>query len=235
MANWTSRQVGAYVVVTVPTSERWRQNCYVVQHKISGEQAIIDPGNAADSIAEVVLHHGGQLRHILLTHAHHDHVGAVAELRRRFDIPCYLHAQDARLLRHAPLYAFRFAGERIEPAEGVCTFDPELGLRLGDAPIGMIHTPGHTAGSVCYVFPGIAFTGDTLMYRRVGRQDLPGGDPTLLSQSIGRALDLLENESVLFPGHGRSWTVAEARLWWRNGAELLSAREDGTGRIDTSN
>jgi hydroxyacylglutathione hydrolase len=211
-----NRQIGKFVIVTIETSERWHENCYVVQDKFSGEQTIIDPGAAAESIAEVVLEHGGKPRHILLTHAHHDHVGAVPELRRRFEVPCYLHAFDKRLLRQAPLYAFRFGGERFEPAEPVCTFNAELDLSVGDTIVRTIHTPGHTAGSVCYLFPGMAFTGDTLMYRRVGRHDLPGGDSTVLSASIGRLLELLDDETVLFPGHGRPWTAVDARFWWQN-------------------
>lgn len=209
------RQLGGFTVTTLSTSQRWRENCYIVRHEGSGQQVIVDPGGSADEIASLVLQLGGQLQHILLTHAHHDHVGAVTALRRCFNVPCHLHEHDSRLLRHAPVYALRFAGERIEPAEGVSMFNAGPGLRLGDAAIGVLHTPGHTAGSVCYSFPTFAFTGDTLLYQRVGRTDLPGGDAEILASSVGYLLDSLPEDSVLFPGHGRPWMVGEARAWWR--------------------
>ena len=216
MSNRTSYEVGEFSVYAVLTSERWRENCYVVRHAGSGEHVIIDPGGGADSIAEVVLQNGGHAGQIWLTHAHHDHVGAVSQLRRRFNIPCYLHAGDARLLRQAPMYALRFAGERLEAAEGVTTFELDPGLRFGDVSVGVIHTPGHTAGGVCYLLPGIAFTGDTLLFQRVGRQDLPGGDPEALVSSIGRLLQTVPERTLLFPGHGPSWTAGEAKRWWHS-------------------
>jgi hydroxyacylglutathione hydrolase len=220
MADLSTRQFGRFLVVTIPSGEPWKENCYLVRHEDSREQVVIDPGGPAETIAEAVEQHGGRLQRILLTHAHHDHVAAVTELRRRHQIPCYLHAHDARLLRHAPIYSVRFGGERMEPVRDVSTFEGEPDFPFGDGQISTIHTPGHTAGGVVYCLPAFTFTGDTLFNQRVGRTDLPGGDAAALSSSISRLLDRLPGDAVLFPGHGRPWVAAEARAWWQGLSDI---------------
>jgi len=192
----------------------------MVCHMPSIEAAVIDPGGNADDIIGTVLGDSVTVRRILLTHAHHDHVGAVAALCRRFRIACEIHKGDARLLRHAPMYALRFGGKHFEAAEPSNAFDGPWVIQLGLRQINVVHTPGHTAGSVCYDFGGFLFTGDTLLYHHVGRTDLPGGDATLLNRSIQNLLDIFPDDTVLFPGHGRVWTIGEARLWWHEASVL---------------
>jgi glyoxylase-like metal-dependent hydrolase (beta-lactamase superfamily II) len=123
-----------------------------------------------------------------------------------------------RLLRHAPLYALRFARQEIEQPEPFVVFDGQPGFDLGKQPIHVIHAPGHTAGSVCYRFDGLVFTGDTLLRQHVGRTDLPGGDAAQLKNSINLLLTGLPEDTILFPGHGRPWTIGEARVWWQKAA-----------------
>lgn len=207
-------RLGEYEITTIVTSDSWRENCYLVRHSPSEELALIDPGDDPDSIFQAVLERGARLRHILLTHAHHDHVGAVAALCRRFGRTCDLHKGDMRLLRHATIYAMRFAGKQIEPPAPCRTFEGQPAFQLGDRSIEVIHTPGHTPGSVCYYLDGFVFTGDTLLYRNVGRTDLPGGDAKVLVTSVMRLVERLPVDTVIFPGHGRPWTLAEARSWW---------------------
>ena len=149
--------VGEYNITTIPTGEPWNENCYLVHHSFSGEGVLIDPGGSAELIIRSVEETGMRLRYILLTHAHHDHVGAVAVVCRRFQLPCQLHMGDARLLRHAPMYALRFAGKKIEQPEPAVIYDGQPVLEFGSQSIAIMHTPGHTTGSVCIDFGDFIF------------------------------------------------------------------------------
>lgn len=210
----TTVALGEYRIITIMTGEHWRENCYVVRHIASREQVLIDPGDNADSIVQAVLDGGAQLCHILLTHAHHDHVGAVATLCRHFNLACNVHKDDVRLLLHAPMYALRFARKQIETPDRVVPFG-QPSFSLGGRSIGVIHTPGHTPGSVCYSFDKFVLTGDTILNQHIGRTDLPGGDPALLSTSVNHLLVYFPEDTVLFPGHGQPWIIREARVWWQ--------------------
>jgi hydroxyacylglutathione hydrolase len=205
--------LGDYQIDTFVTGAPWKENCYLVRHLPSGEQAVLDPGDDAETIISAIAE-GGPLRFVLLTHAHHDHVGAVAAICHHFNLPCDLHQADVRLLRHAPMYALRFAGKKIDPPEVVRTFEAAPAFQLGGQAMTVLHTPGHTAGSVCYCLAGAAFTGDTLLHEGVGRTDLPGADANLLKASVTCLLAQLPPETLLLAGHGRPWTAAEARAWW---------------------
>ncbi len=208
------RRIGDYEVVTIVTDEPWSENCYLVRQISSSQMVIIDPGGAADRIAQAVRDNGGDPKAILITHAHHDHVGAVAELQRHFSIPCFLHRADNRLLRQAHTYALVFAARNMEPLSEVCLFEGSSSPKIDHWPIQTIHTPGHSPGSVCYCFGGFVFTGDTLLYQHVGRADTPGSDPAQVCLSVDRLLHELTEETVILSGHGRSWTIGEARVWW---------------------
>jgi hydroxyacylglutathione hydrolase len=220
MAPDSVQTFGDLQVAAVVTSGAWRENCYVVTHLPTGEQAVIDPGGDAERIAAAA---DGDVRHLLFTHAHHDHVGAGAAVARRFGLACRLHRRDERLLRHAPMYALRFAGKRIEPPAPYATFEEPPTLGLGTLGIETMHAPGHTPGSVCYRVSGLVFTGDTLLRENVGRTDLPGGDWDTLAETVTALLERLPGDTVLLPGHGPMWTAAEARVWWPGAASRRPA------------
>lgn len=214
MNDFSSRWArGEFQVNIFTTGAPWKENCYLVHHLPSGEQVIIDPGDDAEGIAQAVLYGGDKLCAIWLTHAHHDHVGAVAALCRTFSLVCDLHKGDMRLLRHAPMYALLFASKHIEAPEPIRTYEELPQLQLGQRAVEVIHTPGHTPGSVCYRLGSFVFTGDTLLYECVGRTDLPGGDAAQLKTSISRLVESMPGDTVILPGHGRTWTVADARVW----------------------
>ena len=218
MAVDATLSLGQCRILRIVTGEAWRENCYLVTDVPSGEMALVDPGDDGDLIIRAVLEDGARLHHILLTHAHHDHVGAVAALCRRFGLACDIHKDDARLLRHAPMYALMFAHRHIEPPAPFRLFEDQPVLQLGERSVQVIHTPGHTFGSVCYDFGGFVFTGDTLLYQCVGRTDLPGGDAKMLAASVSRLVERLPGDTVMFPGHGRQWTLSEAQNWWQEAA-----------------
>ena len=205
--------IGDWSIATFVTGGNWKENCYLVEHRPTGEMALIDPGADDGEIAARVVAAGGRLCHLLLTHAHHDHVGAVAALASQFGVTCRLHGSDVRLLRHAPMYALRFSQLTIEAPGAHEVFGPDE-LTIGGTAIQILHCPGHTTGSVCLAWAGFAFTGDTLLHEIVGRVDLPGSQPEALVPSIEVMLASLPPATVLLPGHGRPWTISEARQWW---------------------
>lgn len=205
---------GGCRITCLVTGEEWKQNTYIVTHKSTANTIVVDPGDNAERIIQLIEDVKGKLTNILLTHPHHDHVGVASKLTEHYNISCKLHKEDVRLLLHAPMYALSFANRRI-PA--IVHFQPflELCIRTEEPEVRSIHTPGHTKGSVCYIFNGFVLTGDTLLYKRIGRTDLPGGSADAITGSIDKMLNELSGESVIFPGHGKPWTVGEAKQWWQ--------------------
>jgi hydroxyacylglutathione hydrolase len=201
-------------VTCIVTGEQWKQNTYIVTQLSSANTIIIDPGDNADFIISHILRGSGKVTRILLTHPHHDHVGAAARVSEYFNVECELHKQDVRLLIHAPMYALRFANKIIPAVTRYQLFE-ELYMTTESPVQRAIHTPGHTKGSTCYLFDGFVFSGDTLLYKKVGRTDLPGSSLEDLKQSIETFLCTLADETTIFPGHGEPWTIGEAKEWWR--------------------
>lgn len=206
---------GGCTVTCIVTGEKWQQNCYLVRHDATGSTVLIDPGDQAQAIIGEIESVGGRAARILLTHPHHDHVGAAQELSEHYGLPCELHRADLRLLIHAPMYALTFAKRPIPAITSHRSFE-ELVVGSDEPQFRTLHTPGHTKGSVCYLFDGFAFTGDTLLCRHIGRTDLPGASADQLADSIARFLAAAPPETLLFPGHGKPWSVGEAREWWRD-------------------
>jgi hydroxyacylglutathione hydrolase len=209
-------RIGDYQISSIVTNESWCENCYLVRHILSNEQVIIDPGDSIESIIQCTLEQNSIVKKILITHAHHDHIGAVDALHKRFKVPCYMHKSDTRLARQAHTYALVMDHKRIEPFAAPFSYVNDEILEIGNNQIKVICTPGHTSGSVCYDFGDFIFTGDTILYQHIGRTDTPGANKKLLLSSVNQLMEQLCDEKVMFPGHGRSWTVREARKWWKD-------------------
>jgi glyoxylase-like metal-dependent hydrolase (beta-lactamase superfamily II) len=210
---------GDCIVTCLVTGAEWRQNAYIVSHRPSRNAVLIDPGDDADLIIKQVQERGETVSRILLTHPHHDHIGAAAQVSAHFKVACELHKQDIRLLMHAPMYALRFANRRILPVPDYQAFET-LSVRDGEPVVRSIHTPGHTKGSVCYLFDGFVMTGDTLLCKHVGRTDLPGASAEQIVTSIDLLLSELAGDAVIFSGHGKPWAAGEAKQWWREMAAM---------------
>lgn len=206
---------GGCNVTCIVTGEQWKQNAYIVADQSSFNTIIVDPGDNADLIINYIQDRGGTVTRILLTHSHHDHVGAANEVSEYFDVECELHKQDVRLLMHAPMYALRFANKKIPSVANFKHFE-ELKTDSEKPNIKSIHTPGHTKGSVCYLFNSFVLTGDTLLYKHIGRTDFPGSNENDLLGSVSKLLNQLSDEVIIFSGHGKPWTIGEAKSWWRD-------------------
>lgn len=198
---------------TAPVTRRitvgpFQSNCYVVGPNSAGRLVVIDPGDEGERIASVIREAGGDVAAILLTHAHLDHVGAVAHVAREFGAPIYLHPADRALYDNAVRQGLNF-GIRIEaPPPPDVEFVEGEDVVFDDLRFEVRHTPGHSPGSVTLVGGPGAFVGDVVFAGSIGRTDLPGGDHETLLDAIVTKVLTLPPHTLLVPGHGPETTVA---------------------------
>ena len=177
-------------------------NCYLLEDEHTRAAAVIDPGGDGARIEAQLLADGAELKLILLTHAHFDHTGGVAELHAAHpDVPVFLHPADAARL-----------GSQVFPPIGVPTVPYGDGdvVKLGDLDIQVLHTPGHTPGGVCLLVGDALFTGDTLFQGSMGRIDFEGGSYEDIMASLARLAHLPGDFRVL-PGHMDASTLGRER------------------------
>jgi len=191
-------------------------NCAIVADPAAREAIILDPGDEPDRILGVLHANGLTPVALIHTHAHFDHVGCSALLKRLTGAPLLLHKGDVPIYQYVEEQG-RMFGIDIEPPAAVDQFLTH-GARVpcGGGALEVLHTPGHTPGSVCFRMEGesgVLFSGDTLFRRSVGRTDLWGGSTDDLVESIRRKLFSLPGNVLVLPGHGEKTTIAEeARL-----------------------
>ena len=189
--------------ITALPNGQWRQNCYVLSG--DGAQAVvIDPGSDAQMIQKHLDDNQLEPIAILNTHAHYDHIGAVADLVDRYQIPFYLHAGDEKILKQANLYKILFESRKSVriPAGFKDLASLPSTLKINHFSFEVLHSPGHTPGGVCFLFSQSLFSGDTLMPNGPGRTDLPGGDEQALNRSIDNFRNL-SSQTIIYPGHGK--------------------------------
>jgi hydroxyacylglutathione hydrolase len=186
------------------------ENCYLVIDETTDRAVLIDPGDEPDRILDAVRRSGATLDAIWLTHAHFDHVGAIAAVLRAHPVPVHMHPLDAPVLAVAEDSALRF-GLRIEAPPPA---DVELAegdrLTVGSQELAVMHVPGHAPGHVAFYGEGVVFGGDCLFAGSVGRTDIPYGDRETLDASLLR-LVALGDELTLYPGHGPHTTLGRER------------------------
>jgi len=178
----------------------WASNCYAL---ISGTHAlIVDPSASCEAILGAVEKEGAKVEGILLTHGHFDHIMSLDTLRQKTGAPAMIHELDAEMLTDGAKNAFlTFFGmdKKFRAAERLLS-DGEV-IELGDEKIAVIHTPGHTKGSSCFLAGDTLITGDTLFADGYGRCDLYGGDIMKMRDSLKMLRDL-EPSLTIYPGHG---------------------------------
>jgi glyoxylase-like metal-dependent hydrolase (beta-lactamase superfamily II) len=187
------------------------ENCYLLAEAGSTEAVIVDPGEEPDRFLEVAHREGLAIREIWLTHAHLDHIVGVATVKAATGAPILLHRADEPLYQNLPQQGLWF-GLRLAPPPPVDRYlEPGELLAIGSTVFRVRPTPGHSAGSVCFVAPGLVIGGDVLFQGSIGRTDLPGGSHSRLLRSIREELLTLEDETVVHPGHGPPTTVGAER------------------------
>lgn len=187
-------------------------NCYILS---KGEHAlIIDPGGDADRIIEYIESKDLNPLAILLTHAHYDHIGALEEVRQKYLVNVYLHEKEQNWLSDPKLN-----GSYKLMTAGITANEAEITLEEGDLTIGefflqVMYTPGHSPGSMSFIFKDTmqVFSGDVLFQQGIGRTDLPGGDYGVLEETIRKKLYSLGDDFEVYPGHGPQTTIGFEKL-----------------------
>lgn len=199
------------MIVTQITVGAFQENCYLVADADGNSVAIVDPGTDADRIIADIEETARTPEAIWITHAHVDHIGGIAALKRRWDMPVFLHPLDEPLYRvggrQAQLYGIPY---EEPPAPDKQFADGEV-LRLDGLELVVMHAPGHAPGHVVLHGHGNALVGDCLFAGSIGRTDLPFSNPAHLQESL-RRIAALPPETVVHPGHGDSTTIGEERI-----------------------
>ncbi len=208
MPRW--RDVDAAMKIAVHTVGALAENCYLVVDPETGSAALVDPGAEGDRLVRAVRESGAALAAIWLTHAHVDHVGGIAAVKREWPtVPIYLNPLDAPLYESAGRTAEMYG---LLPFDSPPPFDQPLAdhaqLHLGSLTFDVLHTPGHAPGHSVFVGQGVMFGGDLLFAGSIGRTDLPYANPADMTRSLERVSHLPER-TIVYPGHGPSTTVVD--------------------------
>jgi hydroxyacylglutathione hydrolase len=188
-------------------------NCSIFGDEQSREAIVIDPGDDIAKITELLDRHGLTVKAIVITHAHIDHIGGAAKLKELTGAPVYMNQKDAELYSHLDTQA-SWLGMKT-PSRTEIDSEAREGdrLHLADSEFHILHTPGHTQGSISLWIPAQnkVLAGDTLFRDSIGRTDLPGGDSRQILRSIHEKLLALPDAAVVIPGHGPNTTIGREK------------------------
>ena len=181
---------------------KWKENCYVISNPTK-EALLIDPGNDKNIIEDYIIIKKLRVCAILNTHAHMDHIGAIEYFQNKYKVPFFIHSDDEKLLKSANLYVKIFDGSGSIKIPQIDFYFDKINLieLITNFNVKIIHTPGHTLGSVCILIDDNLFTGDTLFINEIGRTDLPGGNKKKLDNSL-KLLAKMPKNIKIYPGHG---------------------------------
>lgn len=185
-------------------------NSYLLIDESTLDAAIVDPGGDAPALISAICQNGVKVVAILLTHGHFDHILALDEIKDFTKAPVYIHEYDNVCLGNTIFSLMSMAGRSDTFDDADVKLQNGDEIKIGNSTIKVIHTPGHTTGSVCYMTDAGLVSGDTLFYDSIGRTDFPGGDYNTIASSI-RSLYKLNGDTVVYPGHGGTTTIERER------------------------
>jgi hydroxyacylglutathione hydrolase len=192
----------------------FRENCWIVGSRRRGEACVIDPGDEPEQILALARDMGVRITRVVASHAHLDHIMAARAIVEATGAPFLLHQADQFIADNLPVSARMLLGHDVPPAPTPDAFPTDgQDLEIAGVTVQVIHTPGHTPGSLCLYAADarLLFSGDTLFRESVGRTDLPGGDTDQILRSISRRLFALPTDTRVLPGHMQETTIAHER------------------------
>jgi hydroxyacylglutathione hydrolase len=194
------------------TNGKWKQNCYLI-NTINSNCIIIDPGSDID----LIYHHLNEKKWkpiaVIITHSHIDHIAILNDILLHFKIHAFMHKEDYNLLQQANSYRIIFGGKNriVTPNNLYFIEASEMKLYFDNISFTVLHTPGHTMGSICIKYNDNLFTGDTILKSHKTRTDLPGGNSSLLKETINNLKSRLDASLTVRPGHGKDFKLGT--LW----------------------
>jgi glyoxylase-like metal-dependent hydrolase (beta-lactamase superfamily II) len=190
----------------------YETNTFLIWDEKSKEAMLIDPSLESDRIVNFIKHNELNLKYIINTHGHGDHIGGNRYFKTQFDVDLFVHNEDAEMLpNNAKNMSAQMGFDLDSPVADVKLKGGEV-LKLGDLDFKVLHTPGHTRGCICLHHKNHLISGDTLFKHGIGRTDLPGGSYEKIQHSIRTILFKLDPETIVYPGHGPFTTIGEEML-----------------------
>lgn len=187
-----------------------QENCFILFDE-NKDAFVVDPGGSSENIIEAIDKNELNIKYILLTHGHFDHVGAVAALVKKYKAPVYMSKDDRAFLESPKEVRASSFGMQIEAADVDVFVKEGDEIPFSEGTIKVIETPGHTLGSVCYLFENYLFAGDTLFNGSIGRTDFPESDHSLMIESL-KKLKKLDDEIYVLSGHGPESQISYEKM-----------------------
>lgn len=190
-----------------------RVNNYLVICEKTQEAALIDAGGDYQATVNLANENNAKIKYILNTHGHFDHIAGDSELQVKNKVKVFLHKEDESLVESFKNYLMLYDMPDYDPPKVNEFVNDGQEIKVGELNFKVIHTPGHSSGSVSYLIDNVLFSGDTLFAESVGRTDLPGGSYEAIKNSIINKLFVLDDNTIVYPGHGYSTTIGYEKVY----------------------
>ncbi|MCR4881544.1 MAG: MBL fold metallo-hydrolase [bacterium] len=187
-------------------------NNYLLFDEDSKDIVLIDAGGDFDLTKRTIENLGGNLKYLLNTHAHMDHIAGDYDIQKHYNVPIYIHKGDEEQIPYFKEYLRAVGMPDYEAPQNITFIDENETFKIGNKTIKTIHTPGHTQGGVAYIVDDMLFSGDSLFYESIGRTDLLGGNHNQLVNSVKTKLLTLPDDIKVYPGHGRQTTIGHEKV-----------------------